>query len=327
MMNDEIHLRLLSVSGSVCGIIFNLSRKPPLRASALWGMVFISVNTYHLRKLYLERVHDISFDGDEMMLYTDHFQECDVEPWQFKKLIRSGGCRFRRYDKGDVIIEGGSKPLKDVMMVVRGEVGAEDPRYDSRTRPLLYSYRGDGKNGCVIGGTALVDSSVKGKNYPHRLVVTENDTLVVKWDADKLKDVMESDKDIESAFLQSMYVELIQGLRRQRSDEERKKDRRSKLQRRAAKRTTAQIMSDSLHEFESIAKHAIHNGRTYEERNPDGSGSQVYLELKSSDKKMARVFASENQINKHQIERVLNQLGWTQQEWDDGGKLLKSVAP
>ena len=48
MMSDIMHLRILSVVGSGCGITYNLTRKPPQINAVLWGLVFASVNIYQL---------------------------------------------------------------------------------------------------------------------------------------------------------------------------------------------------------------------------------------------------------------------------------------
>jgi hypothetical protein len=296
MMSDVMHLRAMSLCGSACLIAFNVTRKPPLINSALWGLVFCCVNTYHLYYLYLERTEDMTFHHDEMLLYTCHFKEWGVEPWQFKKLIKIEGCRFRTYKRGDVIVNAGQK-LNDVLMVVEGEVGAEDVLYPPLSKKPLYTYRGSGRNGCVIGGTALVDPDVRLKNYPNRLVCVADDTVVVKWDTDKLLMVMQADKDIESAVLHALYTELIQLLRRGRHND---------------KFTSAHRLSDVLLEFERLVKAAVQNASTV-----DG-----FTRLDPADKRKARQFAIKNGITVSQREALIWQFGWTFDEWNDGEKKL-----
>lgn len=289
-----MNLRLLSICGSACGITYNLTRKPsPQYNAVLWGLVFVSVNVYHLYYLYMERTENLTFNGDEMALYTCHFQEWGVEPWQFKKLVKLDGCRFCKFSKGDLVVKDG-KPLNDVLMVVKGEVGAEDPKHSS----LMYSYRGDGNNGCVIGGTALVDPTIRGRSYPNRLVALQNDTVVCKWNTDKLSLIMQSDKDIESAMLHALYVELIQGLRRDRE----------------TKKESIQQFSNSLLELEQMVTKAIKEARV------DRDGTQV---LKPDSKKRIREFSMENHITYNQKENILRRLGWSMDDWDDGGKIVK----
>mmetsp|Transcript_23766 Transcript_23766/g.51694 ORF Transcript_23766/g.51694 Transcript_23766/m.51694 type:complete len:406 (-) Transcript_23766:79-1296(-) len=301
MMSDVMHLRALSVCGSICGITFNISRKPPQYNAVMWGLVFVSVNVYHLYHLYLERTEDMTFNSNEMLLYTCHFQDWGVEPWQFKKLVKLDGCQFRSYKKGQVVVRDG-QPLDHVLMVVRGEVSAEDPNVTSGSQPPLYTYRGDGRNGCVIGGTALVDSTVRSRKYPNRITAAEDNTCVVTWDTDKLASVMSNDKEIESAVLHALYVELIQGLRR---------DRKNK------KHTGLHVdqMTDTLLEFDKMVKSAIKDAST--ERSKKG----VWIKLRPEQKKSIRLYALDERITTSQRENLLSKYGWTLDEWDDGAKL------
>ena len=55
MMSDVMHLRALSILGSACGMCYNFTRKPRQINALLWGLVFASVNVYHLYWLYQER--------------------------------------------------------------------------------------------------------------------------------------------------------------------------------------------------------------------------------------------------------------------------------
>jgi hypothetical protein len=112
---------------------------------------------------------------------------------------------------------------------VHGGPGADLPRdSDGRTVGLaaadfppsslggkLYTYKGDGRNGCVIGGTALGDSSVLDRSYPNH-IVCDGPTKCMEWDVHELLQLLKHDRVIESAFLHSLYVELISGLRRHR---------------------------------------------------------------------------------------------------------------
>ena len=43
MMTDMLALRCLAISGSLCGMVYNASRKPPQRQAVAWGAVFLAV--------------------------------------------------------------------------------------------------------------------------------------------------------------------------------------------------------------------------------------------------------------------------------------------
>ncbi len=288
MMSDIMHLRILSVVGSGCGITYNLTRKPPQINAVLWGLVFASVNIYQLYHLYLERQEKISYTHDEMILYTEHFKDWGVDPRQFKKLVDSQGCTFEYVKKGKVIVKE-SEPLGEVILVHKGEASAEDPA-EPPGQGFLYSYRGDGHNGCVIGGTALVDNTVRLKPYPNRIVAAA-DSVIVRWNTDHLSEVMHQDKDIESAVLHALYVELIQGLRRQRKNKKTK--------------SSHQKILNKIEVYEAMVAQAIKN------RSNDGI-------LSPRDKREIREYSAKNRITDAQKKCVLEKLGWTVHDWDDG---------
>ena len=291
MMTDVMYLRSLSVVGSACGITYNLTRKPKQINAVLWGLVFAGVNVYQLYQLYLERSEKITYTHDEMLLYTAHFKDWGVDPRQFKKLVDSEGCTFQYIEKGQTIVEP-NNPLNDVILIHRGEAAAEDPL----SKEILYTYRGDGCNGCVIGGTALVDNTVRLKAYPNRIVAA-TDSTIVKWNTDHLANVMHEDKEIESAVLHALYVELIQGLRRERRHKHEKE-------------IHANIV-DKLEKLDSMIEKAI---ATYNEKTTRSM-------LLPTDKKNVREFILKNRITIAQKENILNKFGWTMDNWEDGSLL------
>ena len=104
---------------------------------------------------------------------------------------------FEYVKKGKVIVK--ESELWGSYSGSQREASAEDPA-EPPGQGFLYSYRGDGHNGCVIGGTALVDNTVRLKPYPNRIVAAA-DSVIVRWNTDHLSEVMHQDKDIESAVL------------------------------------------------------------------------------------------------------------------------------
>ena len=265
MMSDMMRLRILSVVGSGCGITYNLTRKPPQINAVLWGLVLPLLTSTSLPSVS-GTPEKISYTHDEMILYTEHFKDWGVDPRQFKKLVDSQGCTFEYVKKGEVIVKA-SEPLGEVILVHKGEASAEDPT-EPPGKGFLYSYRGDGHNGCVIGGTALVDNTVRLKPYPNRIVAAA-DSVVVRWNTDHLSEVMHQDKDIESAVLHALYVELIQGLRRQRKHKKTK--------------ASHQKILNKIEVYEAMVAQAIKN------RSNDGI-------LSPRDKREIREYSAKNRI-------------------------------
>jgi CRP-like cAMP-binding protein len=205
---------------------------------------------------------------------------------QFKKLVDSEGCTFEFIEKGETIVEP-NNPLNEVILIHKGEAAAENPL----SKEVLYTYRGDGCNGCVIGGTALVDNTVRLKAYPNRIVAA-TDSTVVRWNTDHLAEVMHEDKEIESAVLHALYVELIQGLRRER-------------QHKHEKEIHANIV-DKLQKLESMVKQAI------------AKSENNKFTLFPQDKKAVREFILKNRITTAQKENILSKFGWSSHHWEDG---------
>lgn len=63
--------------------------------------------------------------------------------------------------------------------------------------------------GCIIGGTALVDSKVLEGKYPNR-VVAKTKTSYISFDTRKLVKLMAEDAAIQAAMFQLCYVDMLQ---------------------------------------------------------------------------------------------------------------------
>ena len=67
--------------------------------------------------------------------------------------------------------------------------------------------------GCVIGGTALLDASVRDHPYPSTTIAAEK-TRVVEFNYSDLRNDMDENSAIEAAMLNILYFDLVEGLRR-----------------------------------------------------------------------------------------------------------------
>jgi hypothetical protein len=57
--------------------------------------------------------------------------------------------------------------------------GDEQGDEASKSAQVLWTYQG-GRRGCIIGGTALLDPSVRSNSYP-QTVVTSKETSYLEW--------------------------------------------------------------------------------------------------------------------------------------------------
>ncbi len=187
------------------------------------------------------------FSLHELELFQRHFRDYGVSLKSFQKIVSV--ARWESVHEGDTIVRAGV-PLDRVLIVHDGNASAykEGLEGELRWREKLYEYEGRGRNGCIIGGTALVDPRTTRHPYPQIVLATggadeikggdsealvgresvagaragENPaarkyTVVVSWDREELKSLMEADKTLEAAFVHTLYIDLISGLRRQRT--------------------------------------------------------------------------------------------------------------
>jgi len=104
LMSDPAWLRAGCATGSTLGILFNVTRSPPIWPNVGWGLVFVVANTGMLLRIVLEDV-GISFSDDEMSMYESQFMQNNVSLQQFKSLLALG--EWREAVAGDVLcVEG-----------------------------------------------------------------------------------------------------------------------------------------------------------------------------------------------------------------------------
>jgi CRP-like cAMP-binding protein len=326
MMSDVLHLRLLSICGSLCGIGYNITRSPRQINACLWGAVFISTNTYMIIQLLRERnAEGPKFNVHELHLWQRHFKEFGVDAKTFQSMLTKS--KWKTYNKGDEIVEA-FKPLKDVLVIHEGEACAYKSEYEGalKFRKEMYRYEGRGRNGCIVGGTALVDPRKSGNSYPHSVVADADDTIVVSWDRDELKTLMKENPLIESAFVHTMYVDLITGLRRQRGEV----FENSNLSSKSVNEANLTVEQDGSVDDAVIEEK---DGEVYTKKLKIRKRLRKYMGLLENaiepedglildpfQKRIARKFAFAEGISLAQHVRAVNSLGWSRHEWQDGIK-------
>ena len=322
MMSDVLYLRALSVAGSMCGITYNLTRSPRQLNACLWGGVFIATNLYMVRNLLDERnAEGPQFNVQEMELFQRHFKEYGVDHKTYKKMVSSESCRWEKFNQGDEIVAAG-QPLNRVLILHEGKARAYKVGFEGelKYRKEMYKYEGRGRNGCIVGGTALVDPKTTKHNYPHSVLADSNETIVVSWNREMLKQLMEESPTLESAFVHTMYVDLISGLRRQRST------RDSRIIPDEEEHSEGGEAESSEEIFENqkdvVLPHHLpvymYYGLLEDAVQKDG------VSLDPRKKRIARKYAFKHGISLAQHVRAVGSVGWTRHEWQDG---IKEVVP
>ena len=214
MMTDVLKLRTLSIVGSLCGVVYNITRTPRQLNAVAWGGVFISVNVIQIIRLLMER-QEIKFTVDEANLYYRRFEPHGVTPIQFQKLMSKFG-KWKKYKSGEVLVKDG-KALENVIILADGKATAIEPSSSSPSSGIsLFSYSSTEDNGQIIGATGLVDSTIIGKPYPHRIVADQN-SLAVIFPTKKLQQFLKEDNpSLNAAILHMMYVDFQRSVNHRR---------------------------------------------------------------------------------------------------------------
>ena len=94
------------------------------------------------------------------------FAQHGVEPAVFKNLMKQAICKT--VPTREALINNGQS-LYQVHILVDGTAVA----YSLVSKKSMYHYSSQ-DNGCIIGATAVADSSIIGRVYPNRILVEQN---------------------------------------------------------------------------------------------------------------------------------------------------------
>lgn len=118
--SDMLNLRVLSISASLCGILYNLLQPRPLIPPACWGVFFVGCHIYQLSVLLRERAH-ISLGEDEEKAYNMAFLPFGITPRTFLDILEKASARWCHLDEGQFASKRGDL-MDDVHYLVEGEV-------------------------------------------------------------------------------------------------------------------------------------------------------------------------------------------------------------
>ena len=237
-------LTLEQMELSVCRMVKTWASVVGISIGCLLGMVPL---------FFIGNRKPLYFTPEEMMLYESSLRPYGVSPQHFFDLMRR--AEWRTYDAGTTVLKAGQKLDRVLLVAsgavdsyettrdgglrrlyrYRAKRDINDPLRDTATS----SSSNDNKDadtakeppdtgltlpidttappirGCVIGGTALLDESVRRYPYPSTVIAAEH-TRVVEWQYSTLRKEMDEDKAIEAAICAILYFDLVEGLRRQR---------------------------------------------------------------------------------------------------------------
>ena len=148
MMSNVLHLRVLSVFGSVCGMIYNTKNR--VWPSVAWGGIFVAVNATMIALLLLEQ-RPVAFEDDDYAIFVNHFADHGVVPRQFQRLLNA--ATRVQFPLGGVLKVQGESSDQRVMLLISGSAEVRIAGGDGPPVAILLA----GEKSAVIGEIMLLE--------------------------------------------------------------------------------------------------------------------------------------------------------------------------
>jgi hypothetical protein len=155
--SDVLELRTLSVTGSLCAILYHIAT-PPLRIPPLlWSATFAFVNGYKIYEIVQEREGSVQLSTEQEEMYSNFFMPHGVTPKQFEMIYAK--AEVLHIKKGTYLIRQ-TEEYKHVDLVVSGTTRASAlGRFltAASTTPTAHEERVGGASGAWIGEMCLLE--------------------------------------------------------------------------------------------------------------------------------------------------------------------------
>lgn len=279
--------------------------------SSIFGLAFGCILGMFPLAFHVDRKPMYFKEGQEE-IYELVFRPHGITLHQFFEIMKE--ATIRKVEAGTLLAEEG-KPLNKVFMLCQGSAIA------SGKKKIIYAARSDLANpdaeepvrrdakavvegarlrGSIIGGTCLIDKNLKATELPYPYEIkTTTKTRLIEWQTDKLHDLMDSDKAVESAFVSMLYVDLKESMRR-------------------SKRA-----SGDQTETAETSIHREHDGEYFKFMQDYKVVLQVALAdgfVHAAERKLCGEFRIRRGLSEEDHLSILKELGWTAKEYDVGVK-------
>lgn len=203
MVKDILWLRFLSITGSLCSIIYNSSvTNHPLWVPICWNLFFISLNFYHITKIIYGN-RKIDLNKKELELYQMSFSQLNLI--EFAKLIRMAEWKKVSEDI-NLIIEG--QAMDDLLIIYNGQAEVLVKDNDSIKKVNLL------KDGQFIGEMSFLS------NRPATATVrTLHPTEYIIWKQKDLKALLNRNPSLLFSLQAAMGMQVIQALTTQNKNQ------------------------------------------------------------------------------------------------------------
>lgn len=119
--SDVLELRVLSVSGSVCAVVYHIFTLPMRWTPIAWSALFAAVNSFKIFEIIQERQGSVNLTAEQEQRYTEFFMQHGITPKQFEKI--DGCAKILHVEKNQVIIRQG-ETIQHVYLIVEGQTRA-----------------------------------------------------------------------------------------------------------------------------------------------------------------------------------------------------------
>lgn len=193
MVKDILWLRLISVSASLCSIVYNYNvASLPLWVPIGWNSFFISLNLYHVIKI-IHGNRSIHLTDKESELYRLMFSSLNLI--EFSKLIRTG--EWKNAEVGEILVQE-KQLMTDLFLIFNGAV--EIFVGDKKVNEL--------KDGQFIGEMSFLSNEAASAS-----VKVLHPTEYIKWNQKNLKELMKRNPSIIYSLQAAMGTQLSQALK------------------------------------------------------------------------------------------------------------------
>jgi CRP-like cAMP-binding protein len=155
--SDVLELRCLSVTGSLCAIVYHVAT-PPLRIPPLlWSGTFAAVNGYKIYEIMQEREGSVQLTTEQEQMYSQFFMPHGVTPKQFEMIYAKAEVVYVK--KGTFLVRQ-NETFHHVFLVVSGTTRASAlGRFltAASTTPTAHEERAGGDSGAWIGEMCLLE--------------------------------------------------------------------------------------------------------------------------------------------------------------------------
>eukprot|EP00629_Pelagomonadales_sp_RCC1024_P006058 CAMPEP_0119262422 /NCGR_PEP_ID=MMETSP1329-20130426/2145_1 /TAXON_ID=114041 /ORGANISM="Genus nov. species nov., Strain RCC1024" /LENGTH=468 /DNA_ID=CAMNT_0007262061 /DNA_START=171 /DNA_END=1574 /DNA_ORIENTATION=+ len=258
--------------------------------------------------LFLGEKKELYFTGEEMALYESALRPYGVSPQNFFSMMKMG--TWKTLEPGGAVVRAGEK-MERIALVASGSVDSYETLKDGSLK-RLYRYRAKQDittagaaqpalpedvqrrvpvRGCVIGGTALLDASVRLQPYPSTCLAAERTRIVEFKYADLRKD-MDENPAIEAAILNILYFDLVEGLRRRGQYDYGNRPERAKTQK---------AVEDRLATYDVLLALALADGVVH-----------------AAEREVLAKYALDHAISDAEHAAGLARRGWTEAQWAAG---------